>query len=736
MILLLLAFIGLGSAASIINPLHEATDELRHYRFVRYIAVNHSLPVQGKLDCSAQGHHPPLYYAISAAATAWIDTGREICHTPEDNPFWNYHYWEVGDDNKNQYLHNLDEAFPWRGEALAAHIARAVNVLIGAGVVWMSWLIGRAIWPERPALSLGGAAFVAFNPMFVYMSGAVNNDIIAAFSGAAVTLASVRLLRDEKGLSRRWGLILGALFGMALMSKFNLAAIALSIEAAVTWTAWRRKQWRLWWTVNILITAMTLLTAGWWFARNMILYGEPTGFEMVTELWGARNPADSWGLAFSELPYAWTSLWGRFGYGQVPLPEPIYAGLRWLALIAAVGLPIPFLRRRQEAWPQDGIPLLLLLLNVALFFAVLFSYLLVSPAGPMGRFFFPALPSLALLMFYGLAQWAQLLPAPGKAVAALTAIITTGMGALTVVALFGYLASAFARPESFAADAAIPNPIDAQFDTLVNLRGYQIDRRSVHPGDTLRVDLYWEVTGQPPGKYLLFMHLIDEEGTMISQRDTHPGLGNFPSDQWRPGDRFIESISMTVPETAYTNSRATLSVGLYAPGAYRLGITAADGTGLGDDLPLTTVKILPDSTAYPNPQSQNFNDELLLVGYEYSSRQLRAGDSLAVSLYWQALRQQPEDKRLVQLKLINAAGAAVASVVESLQSDGTAENWEAEQLFTGLHQLQLAAGLPAGAYTVELSVLDAATKEAQNIVAEDGHWIDNRLLLAGVYIQP
>jgi len=111
--LILLVFIFLGLSASVINPLHEATDELRHYRFVRYIATNWSLPVQGETGCSVQGHHPPLIYFLGAAATAWIDTGRDVCHEPPANDFWGYRYWEVGSDKKNQYLHGEDEAFPW-----------------------------------------------------------------------------------------------------------------------------------------------------------------------------------------------------------------------------------------------------------------------------------------------------------------------------------------------------------------------------------------------------------------------------------------------------------------------------------------------------------------------------------------------------------------------------------------------------------------------------------------------
>ncbi|MEJ2752830.1 MAG: phospholipid carrier-dependent glycosyltransferase, partial [Chloroflexota bacterium] len=291
--ILLLAFIILSFAYSVINPLHEATDELRHYRFVQHIVQRQSLPVQGAMACSEQGHHPPLFYATAALATGWIDTGHDICYEPPTNPFWAHHYWEVGVDNKNQYLHGEEEAFPWSGEALAAHLARLVNILFGAGVVLVTYLIGRTIWPTRPYLALGGAAIVAFNPMFLYMAGAINNDVIAALAGAAITLASVRLLRDERGLSWRWGLIFGLLYGLALMSKFNLAAIIVTIELAVTWAAWRKKQWRQWLVVNALLVLVALLIAGWWFVRNQMLYGEPTGIERLTELWGVRDPADS-----------------------------------------------------------------------------------------------------------------------------------------------------------------------------------------------------------------------------------------------------------------------------------------------------------------------------------------------------------------------------------------------------------------------------------------------------------
>ena len=745
--IIVVLFILLGMAYSAVNPLYEATDELRHYRFVQHIVQRNSLPEQGKVGCSAQGHHPPLYYSLAALGTGWIDTGRDVCYQPQKNPFWAYRYWEIGTDNKNQYFHTFEEAFPWQGEALAVHLARAINVLIGAAVVWITWAIGRAIWPRRPYLAVGGAAIIAFNPMFLYMSGSINNDVIAALSGAAVTLATVRLLRDEEGLRLRWGVILGVLYGLALMSKFNLAVTALPIELAVTWIAWRRRQWRRWIKVNLVIVLLTVLLAGWWFVRNQVLYGEPTGFQRLTELWGVRDPGQSLGIALFEMSYLWTSLWGRFGYGQIPLPQVIYNSLWWLSLFAMSGLLVPVFLRHKKEIREYGIYLALLLVNVVLFFAVVFNYLLVSPAGPMGRFFFPALPSLALLLIYGLSRWVWLLSKSEKkeqensrANLILAAFVSIGLLGVSLVALFGYLAPAYAQPPGFSSEATIPYPTDVQFDSFVKLRGYDIDTRTAVAGESVEVDLYWEVIGKPPGDYLMFVHLIDELGTMVTQRDTHPGMGSFPSSQWEVGDRFVDRVRLHIPQPAYTPSNATLSIGLYAPNeGYRLGITAVNGDGLGDVLELGTVSVTaaPDNpSTMSNPLAQNFGNEILLSGYEYSEREINAGEMLTVDFYWQALQGNLPDY-MVQIRLKDETGRIIeTSEHRPLQGESPTNTWQTGEIVEDSQVLRIPDTLAPGAYHVQVALIDVESRQRQNIVAEDGHWIDETLKLAGLKVLP
>ena len=789
---ILAAFLLLGLAYSAINPLHEATDELRHYRFIQHLIQRRALPVQGEtsgLPCTIQGHHPPLYYATAALLTFWIDTGRDVCHEPPTNPFWAYRYWEVGRDNKNQYLHGADEAFPWRGEALAAHLARVVNLLFGALTVWLTWATARLMWPERPALAAGAAAFVAFNPMFLYMAAAINNDVTAAAAGAAITYACVRLLLDGRGLRWQWGVWLGALYGLALLSKFNLAAIIVVIEAAVTWVAWRRGQWRQWLVVNALLVGVTALLAGWWFARNQILYGEPTGIEQLTQLWGVRDPRDSFWLAVSELPYAWTSLWGRFGYGQIPLPGVIYGVLFVVLLVSGGGYFYAFLKKSRKSVDRtivrSTLPLLLLALNVAIFFAVLFNYLLVSPAGPMGRFFFPALPALGILMFYGLTLWGKgpgargqgpgevksdaerrrgarrdaegeseasssaslrvfsprfsaflsssLAPGTWNLEPVLAWAVNLALIALALVALFGYLAPAYARLAAWDEGDALPNPVDIQFDTLVALRGYSFDPPTARPGEPIDIELYWEVTGQPPGDYLLFVHLVDADtGALVAQRDTHPGLGNFPSSQWRPGDRFVERLSLYVPETAYVPAAAELRVGLYAPGSYRLGITdAATGAGLGDSFALGPLALEPadPNSPLPNAGDYNFEDHIRLLGYSYDRRVLGPDDALVVSLTWEA-QEAGMDAFDLQLRLLDESNNVVTTLQMPLA------DMPPGGVVAATYTIPPDPNRPPGSYRVQVSLEERATERRLQLVAEDGRWVDDKLILSAVQVGP
>lgn len=751
--LLVGSFLVLAISYSVINPIHEGTDELRHYRFVRYLVENRALPVQGEEACRSQSHHPPLIYALGAVVTAWVPHTAEVCANPSSNPFWAYRYWDVGTDNKNMYLHPATESFPWAGDVLAARLVRLVNVGLGALTLVLTYATAVLIWPRNRAMAVGSTAILAFSPMFLYMAGTINNDVIAALSGSAVMYASVRLLLGESGFGTdgrrgglRWGLLMGGGYALALMSKFNLAPIAAVQVLVMTYVAWRHKQWGAWLISGVVMFVTTAVLAGWWFLRNQLIYGEPTGVETLTELWGVRSPAESFWLVVQELPNAWSSLWGRFGFGQIPLPELFYTGMWLLTVVAGVGLLWALLRAlRARRLSQHGLAALVLFLLVLTFFTVLFAYMLISPAGAMGRFFFPGLPALVILLFVGLALWPHggrwgQLDTEGRATQATAVLVSVLMASTAVWALLGYLAPAYAAPRSWSEAQTLPNPTYLQFDNFAALRGYEVHHTGVSrpPGESMvQVDLYWEVLEQPIGDFYLFAHLQDELGIMVAQRDTHPGLGKFPTSQWRPGDRFVDTVYLWLPETAYP-SEATVSVGLYAPEGYRLQVWDSAGEWVGDTAVLAHITIPTAVGEFPNPLAldKSYEGRLRLVGYEFAEGKRTAvvGDTLTLTLYWERLVPLEQiDGLLADIALRPADGHSEIRSVNSLYHQ--AQTNPDTPIIIDTHFLPITSENSPAIYDVHLRLFDIFTEKAVILVADKGHQIDNQLSLGSIVVE-
>ncbi len=131
--LILCLFMVLGIVYSVATPVLEASDELNHYPFVAYLAGGNGLPVQRSGEetlWGQEGSQPPLYYAVAAALTSWIDVD-DLTELVTLNP----HAMRgvpLAPDNKNMVVHSSREAFPWRGSVLAVHLIRLLSLLLAS----------------------------------------------------------------------------------------------------------------------------------------------------------------------------------------------------------------------------------------------------------------------------------------------------------------------------------------------------------------------------------------------------------------------------------------------------------------------------------------------------------------------------------------------------------------------------------------------------------------------------
>jgi hypothetical protein len=713
--IVLLVYLALALAYSLASPIYEPTDELRHFRYVRHILVYRELPVQSAEGPRAQSHHPPLYYGLGALASWWVQVDQDVYYKPTNNPFWAYRYWELSFDNKNQYLHGADEQFPFHGITLAVYAVRWMTVLIGAAVVCVTYVIGRDIAPDKPGVAIGAAAVIAFNPQFIYLSGAINNDILAALCGAAVLWACVRLVRD--GPSWRTDVLTGTFYGLALLTKFNLVALLGLIGLAHLIVLWRTKDWRATLRGGLIILGVAVIIAGWWFARNWVLYGDPTAMNMVNELWEGGEASEGWWAVGQSLPYLWSSLWGRFGYGQLPLPEAVYQMVFWFCVIALSGLFIP----RREG--PSIILLIPLLASIFLFVAVVAYYIAIQPAGPMGRFLFPCLPAFAMLISLGLDRF---LPDRRSWIAGAGTAI--GLAALAIYALVGVLALGFGRPRPLndAQIAAIPNRVDVQFGDAARLLGYDVTPTDAKPGDVVEVTLYWEPLAQTEQNQAVFVHLLSDEGTMVAQRDTYPGLGSYLTTMWRPGVAFADVYRLHIPEAAYAPDSGYIQVGLYLPDGPRL--VTPDG---GDALRLETVNILPHDSEFPNPLDANFDNKAALIGYTLDRRAVRPGETIRLTLYWRALAPM-ETSYSVLAQVVSGQDRWSWNNGWPVEGLAPTHTWEQGQIIEDVRELRMGDTTPPGFYDIEVGMY--WDEGRLPLVAEDGHLTGDRVLLCKVRV--
>jgi mannosyltransferase len=130
-------------------------------------------------------------------------------------------------------------------------------------------------------------------------------------------------------------------------------------------------------------------------------------------------------------------------------------------------------------------------------------------------------------------------------------------------------------------NTAVPQHIlDLPFGEQITLHGYALNLPAQpQAGDIVQLSLFWQ-TAQPLTKrYKVFLHLLDESGELVTQRDSEP-VGNLkPTDSWQPGELVADNHGLWLPPELPPGEYA-LWLGLYDLGnpAERLPIGTAGET--------------------------------------------------------------------------------------------------------------------------------------------------------------
>lgn len=739
--LILASYVAVASIYSIVTPLFEASDELWHYPMVKYMADNGlQLPPQDPANPAPwrqEGSQPPLYYMMAAVITSWIDTS-DMESVRRINP-----HADIGivrpDGNANMMVHRVEaEVFPWRGTALAVHIARFFSITLGLGTIIVTYLLAREIFPDQPSIALGAAALNAFLPMFLFISGSVNNDNLSNFLGNLLTLLVVKLLKTRALPNWRLYVLLGICSGAGLLAKLNLGFFMPVIALGLLILTVRLRNWRPIVIGGLISGGLTILIAGWWYWHNWQLYDDPTGLSMFLQMVGRRAIFANGAQLWSERHSFTQAYWGFFGGMNVPLPDAIYLAFNiigGLGLLGALIFVVYTIARRQ--WSLDRwIPAAITLLWPIVTFVSYLRWTAETPAS-QGRLIFVALSAISMWMMVGLIWWL-----PKRTHAYATGLIALFFGVVAFITPFAVIAPVYAQPPQ-AHHAKTIQAVFSQVDAAggkVALTDSHVETVNAKPEEYVYLNTTWEIEQSFTADWSLFAHLVSRDGVIIWQRDVYPGQGTLATSDLPVGRAWQNRIAIALPNTAYAPMMLDVVVGWYNIGTGER-LILFDGS---ETYTIGMVKVEPrpdvELLGIPNPIRVNFDDQIELVGYSLTELTPETGNTVELTLYWRGLRKLDTDYK-VFANIIEPQ-----TLTKYAASDGMPVNWQAPTttwetgtIIKDKHLLTVDPNAPPGIYETEIGLysqgVDGAIQRLR-IVTSDGGMANNYMNMTRVRIVP
>ena len=281
---------------------------------------------------------------------------------------------------------------------------------------------------------------------------------------------------DEPGA--RWGstLLLGAVLGLAAITKVSGLVLLPVAVLALALSAWPARAWKTSVLRAVTVALIAAAIAGWWYLRNIALYGELNRPAATVEVAG-NAPT---GFRAMELLAEWKgfgySFWGVFGGFNVLAPPWFYALTGGLSLVAGAGLVLGLIRHAQRRrLPAHWQSHLILIAFIALTFVGLVRWTLMTAAS-QGRLMFAAIAPIAFYLAFGLLAWL-----PARWHTAATRLLAVGLAVVALAIPWVAIRPAYQPPVPIQELPAAAIALDVRCGDDIVLAGYRLDSKQPWP---------------------------------------------------------------------------------------------------------------------------------------------------------------------------------------------------------------------------------------------------------------
>ncbi|MGC9394375.1 MAG: hypothetical protein ACP5J4_05925 [Anaerolineae bacterium] len=206
------------------------------------------------------------------------------------------------------------------------------------------------------------------------------------------------------------------------------------------------------------------------------------------------------------------------------------------------------------------------------------------------------------------------------------------------------------------ADLGVPEGASLQRCGALGLWSMTLDRAQAAPGDVVALRWVWEALDVTPVSTMATVTLRDANDAIVDTWYLPPAASWWPTDRWRSGDRWIGQPIVRLP--------GSLESGDYV---LRAGLPGCA------DLAEVPLRVVAPERRWDVPcdftvAGVTFGEIIRLAGYDVAESAVAPGDTLTVTLAWQALAEMETSYR-VFVHVVSATGQVLA------QSDGEPAAW-------------------------------------------------------------
>ncbi len=377
------------------GPPYGAPDEIHHFEVARFIYQHRRIPIFGR--------GKDLYIRVRPGGKDVIDDRI-------------YGWYAVS---------------PWGAYILGAiamllapgrfsgtiYGARLSSVMGSVLLVYLAYRIALALFPRSPFLHLGTPLLVALIPQVTFVNAYFNADVFTMTSTALVIYLWVKGMKH--GFSLAASIYLGLALGLAALGRLNGWLISFVFTPLVLALSLRGKITGAMPRLLCIVAPPTIVFLSW-FAHNYRYYGDVFAQRVFEQAWAMDRPffkpyaeqgfnfvSFLFRTRWAELTFK--SFWGVFGYMTIYLDSRFYRIIFLICVSSSLGLVCGLLRRaRRKDLLSDWrfrILGLFALSTVLIIFASAYNSLY-KDFQPQGRYLFPALIPICVLLLLGLRELA------------------------------------------------------------------------------------------------------------------------------------------------------------------------------------------------------------------------------------------------------------------------------------------------------------------------------------------